>query len=130
MPIIGDKNRVTGEPTRVYAPTTGALGGWTANIGEGAGEKLCALRRQYSAAHQEMAQFQKQCAKAGDHAGARFFKEEAAFARRRYNALLFIIPHFAAPADITGDCRDLVEPWYWPLDLADDFDALLSMVVN
>ncbi|MEP9368668.1 hypothetical protein [Xanthobacter sp. VNH20] len=139
MPIVYDQNRITGEKTRVYSPATGAFydeskrlywGGWTANISEDAGEKLCALRRQYSAAHQEFTQLQKQCGKAGDCEGALFFKEEAAFARRRYNALLFIIPHFAAPDQITGDCRDLTEPWYWPLDLADDFDALLIGILN
>ena len=115
MPISNGRNRVTGEMTSVY----------TSNLpGDGCGEWLLEQRRSEALAHQEMVALQKQSAANGDRETAAFFKAEASFHRRRYNALLYIIPWFVS--DPPKDCRPVTEPWYWPIDLADEFDILLS----
>lgn len=133
MPVVVDKNRITDEKTKVYAISPIVERGDDGHFcycghgvfgDTGGGEWLLEQRKQEATAHQEMTALQKVCAKSGDHDTARFFKDEANFHRRRYNALLWIIPHFVI--DPPGDCKPLTEPWYWPLDLADEFDAILA----
>ena len=121
MPLRQGLNRITGDKTRVYELPMRC---WGTTDG---GDWLLGERRRSISERDDMIRFQKS---ASDREGARFFKAEASRHMRCYRALTFIIPHFVL--DPPGDCRlrdgAPEEPWYWPTDLADEFDRYALMI--
>lgn len=115
MPTYRTKNRTTGDQTEAYS--------FSYHTTEG-GERLLTRRKEVIAARDEMLRLQKEFGKR-DPDTARFFKAEATHWLKHYRALTYIISHFIL--DPPGDCKvtqtgQPIEPWYFPLDLADELD--------
>ena len=88
---------------------------------DGMGEILNELRLAAISRQEEMLEFQKLCAKDKDIEGAKFFKEEAADARKEYRAACLILPHYGLSR---GDCP-YIEQHLWPVELAPWLDRVI-----
>jgi hypothetical protein len=83
-------------------------------IGDAAAEYLLTQRKCWLRQNEDMKAFQKLCAQSGDRDGARFFKDEAAYAMKFYRAACLLIPHVAA--EFPGDCVQR-DPYDFPPEL-------------
>jgi hypothetical protein len=71
---------------------------------------------------------QKQLGQSGDRDGAKALKGLAQDQMRRYRAVCFHIPWFMS--DPPGDCRNIVPPALWPLELEVELDQVGRMIIG
>lgn len=75
----------------------------------------------------ELLAVQKQLGQANDRDGAKLIKQLSQEQMRRYRAVRLHIPWFVA--DPPGDCRQVVLPALWPLDLEAELDAVGRLIL-
>ena len=93
---------------------------------EGCAGAVGNMRKTAAARRDLMIAYQKDCAKAKDIEGAKFFKEESADALKEYRAACLMLPLF--DANPPGDCQ--YKPvWEWPVELAPWVDRVVHRVL-
>jgi hypothetical protein len=86
-------------------------------------DAINAQRLRWIAHRNEMLDYQKACAAAGDREGAKFFKGEASEALKLYRSACLVLPYFMV--DPPKDCP-YKDEWDWPEELFGHIDLVLG----
>lgn len=90
-------------------------------------ELLLEERKAAIHARDELLAIQKELGQAGEREGAKIVKGLVQEQMRRYRAVCFHIPWFVC--DPPGDCKKVVPPELWPLELEAELDAVGRIIV-